>query len=218
MHRDSHWQPQLGFRRPPDARAAWQWRWFWGESNLSNCVASRHQISPAKGQGFVEQGQVTLVWIPWSMNRLYFLTLERHLMCLEQTLYKKHEHFFCLFCFTNGYFAFFNFYFLSFLEDNCCCCCSITQSCPTFCYPMDCTMPSFSVLHHLSEISQTHIHWERNAIQPPHPLSSPSLPALSLFQHQGLFQWGGSLHQVAKVLELQLQHKFFQWIFRTDFL
>ena len=57
-----------------------------------------------------------------------------------------------------------------------------------------------------------------DAIQPSPPLSSPSSPAFSLSQHQGLFQWVGSLHQVAKVLELQLQHQSFQWIFRTDFL
>ena len=57
-----------------------------------------------------------------------------------------------------------------------------------------------------------------DAIQPSHPLSPPSFPAFSLSQHQGLFQWVSSLHQVAKLLELQLQHQFFQWIFRTDFL
>ena len=57
-----------------------------------------------------------------------------------------------------------------------------------------------------------------DAIQPSHPLSSPSPPTFNLFQHQGLFQWVSFLYQVAKVLELQLQHQSFQWIFRTDFL
>ena len=57
-----------------------------------------------------------------------------------------------------------------------------------------------------------------DVIQPPHPLSSPSLPTFNLFQHQGLFKWVSSSHQVAKVLEFQLQHQCFQWIFRTDFL
>ena len=62
------------------------------------------------------------------------------------------------------------------------------------------------------------IHWVSDAIQPSHPLSSPSPPAFNLSQHQGLFQWVSSSHQVAKVLEFQLQHQSFQWIFRTDFL
>ena len=74
------------------------------------------------------------------------------------------------------------------------------------------------VLHQLPELAQTHIHCIGDAIQPSHPLSSPSPPAFNLSQHQGLFQWVSSLQQVAKVLELQLQHQSFQWIFRTDFL
>ena len=73
------------------------------------------------------------------------------------------------------------------------------------------------VLHHLLELSQTHVHWVGDTIQASHPLSSPS-PPFSLSQHQDLFQWVGSLHQVAKLLELQLHSLSFQWIFRTDFL
>ena len=65
----------------------------------------------------------------------------------------------------------------------------------------------------LPEPTQTHVHWVGDAIQPSHPLSSPSLPAFSLSQHQGLFQWVSSSHQVAKVLEFQLQHQSFQWVF-----
>ena len=76
----------------------------------------------------------------------------------------------------------------------------------------------FPVHHQLPELTQTHVHWVSDAIQPSHPLSSPSPPALNLSQHQGLFQWVDSLHQVAKVLEFQLQYQSFQWIFRTDFL
>ena len=64
----------------------------------------------------------------------------------------------------------------------------------------------------------THVHRVSDAIQPSHPLSSPSPPAFSLFQHQSLFKWVSSLHQVAKVLEFQLQHQSFLWIFRIDFL
>ena len=82
---------------------------------------------------------------------------------------------------------------------------------------MDCSMPGFPVLHHLLKLAQIHVHWLSDAIQPSHPLSSPS-PAFNLSQHQGLFQWVGSSHQMAKVLELQLQYQSFQWIFRDDFL
>ena len=94
---------------------------------------------------------------------------------------------------------------------------SIAQSCPILCNPMECSMPGFPVLHQLMELAQTHIHQVSDTIQSPHPLSSPS-PAFNLSQHQGLFQWVSSLHQVAKVLEFQLQHQSFQWIFRTNFL
>ena len=66
----------------------------------------------------------------------------------------------------------------------------------------DCSTPGFPVLHHLPELAQTHVHGASDAIQSFHPLSSPS-PAFSLSQHQGLFQWVGSSHQMAKVLELQ---------------
>ena len=72
--------------------------------------------------------------------------------------------------------------------------------------------------HQLPEFTQTHVHWVGDAIQPSHPLSSPSPPAFNQSQHQGLFKWVSSSHQVAKVLEFQLQHQSFQWIFRTDFL
>ena len=76
---------------------------------------------------------------------------------------------------------------------------------------------SLPVHHQLPEPTQTHIHRISDAIQPSHPLSSPS-PTFNLSQHQALFQWVSSSHQVAKVLEFQLQHQSFQWIFRTDFL
>ena len=79
---------------------------------------------------------------------------------------------------------------------------SVTQSCPTFCDPMDYSTPGFPVHHQLVELAQTHIHWVGSAIQPSHPLLSPSPSASNLSQHQGLFQWHSSSHQVAKVLEL----------------
>ena len=83
---------------------------------------------------------------------------------------------------------------------------SVAQSCPTLCDPMGCSTPGLPVQHQLPLFTQTHVHWVGDAIQPSHPLSSPSLPALNLSQHQGLFQWVSSSHQVAKVLECQLQH------------
>ena len=76
---------------------------------------------------------------------------------------------------------------------------SVAHSCRTLCDPMDCSMPGFSVHHQLPEFTQTHVHRVSDAIQPSHPLSYPSPPAPNLSQHQGLFKWVGSSHQVAKV-------------------
>ena len=94
---------------------------------------------------------------------------------------------------------------------------SVDQLCPTLYDPLDGSMPGLPVHHQLPEFIQTHIHWVGDAIQPSHPLSSPS-PAFDLSQHQDLFKWVSSSHQVAKVLEFQFQHQSFQRIFRTDFL
>ena len=82
------------------------------------------------------------------------------------------------------------------------------------CNPMDCSMPGLPVHHQLLEFTQTHVHRVSDAIEPSHPLSATSLPAFHLFQYQGLFKWVSSSHQMAKVLEFQLQHQSFQWIFR----
>ena len=90
--------------------------------------------------------------------------------------------------------------------------------CPTLCDPMNCSMPGLPVHHQLLEFTQTHVHRVGDAIQPPHPLSSPSPPAPNPSQHQGLFQWINSSHEVVKVLEFQLQHQSFQWTPRMDFL
>ena len=98
-----------------------------------------------------------------------------------------------------------------------CCHCSVTQSCPNLWSHglqhtrLPCPSPS-------PELAQTLVHWVDDATQPFFPLSSPSPPAFNLSQHQDLLQWVGSSHHVAKVLELQLQHQSFQWIFRVDFL
>ena len=95
---------------------------------------------------------------------------------------------------------------------------SIAQSCPTLCNPTDCSTPGLPVHHQLLEFTQTHVYWVSDAIQASHPLSSLSPPTFNLSQHQGLFKWVSSLHQVAKALEFQLQHQSFQWTLRTDFL
>ena len=95
---------------------------------------------------------------------------------------------------------------------------SATKSCLTLCNPMNCSTPGLPVHHQLLESTQTYVHWVSDAIQPSRPLSSRSPPALNLSQHQGLFQWVNSSHQVAKVLEFQLQHQSFQWTPRTDLL
>ena len=81
---------------------------------------------------------------------------------------------------------------------------SVAQSCLTLCDPMNCSTPGFPVHHHLPEFTQTHVHWVGDAIQLSHPLSSPSPPAPNPSQHQSLFQWVNSSHEVAKVLEFQL--------------
>jgi len=88
---------------------------------------------------------------------------------------------------------------------------SVSQLCPTLCDPMNSSMPGLPVHHQLLEFTQTHVHQVGDAIQPSHPLSSPSPPAPNPSQHQGFFQWVNSLHEVAKVLESQLQHQSFQW-------
>ena len=93
---------------------------------------------------------------------------------------------------------------------------SVAQLCQTLQDPMDCSKPGFPVHYQLPELTQIHVHGANDAIQPSHPLSSPSPPVLNLSQHQGLSQWVSSLHQVAKVLEFQLQHQSFQWTPMTD--
>ena len=91
-------------------------------------------------------------------------------------------------------------------------CCSVAQLCLALCDPMDCSTPGLLVPHHLPRFAQVHVHCISDAVQPSHPLSPPSPPALNLFQ------WVSPLHQVAKRLELQLQHQSFQWILKVDFL
>ena len=83
---------------------------------------------------------------------------------------------------------------------------------------LSCVRLFAGVHHQLPEFTQTHVHWVSDAIQASHPLSCPSPPALNTSQHQSLFKWVSSSHQVAKVLEFQLQHQSLQWTPRTDLL
>ena len=95
---------------------------------------------------------------------------------------------------------------------------SVAQSCPTLCDPINRSTPGLPVHHQLLEFTQTHVHWVDDAIQPSHPLSSPSPPAPNPSQHQSLFQWVNFLHEVAKVLEFQPLYQSFQRTPRTDLL
>ena len=89
---------------------------------------------------------------------------------------------------------------------------SVAQSCLALCDPMNHSTPGLPVHHQLPESTQTHGYWVSDAMQPSHPLLSPSPPAFSLSQHLGLFQWVSSSHQVAKILEFQLQFlSFLPW-------
>ena len=95
---------------------------------------------------------------------------------------------------------------------------STAQSGPTLCDPIDCsTQASLSTTNSWNLLELAHVHRVNDTIQPSHPMSCPSPSAFNLSQHQGLFKWVSSLHQVAKVLEFQLQHQSLKWIFRTDF-
>ena len=97
---------------------------------------------------------------------------------------------------------------------------SVQFSCSvvSLCYPMDRSTPGLPVHHQLPEFTQTHVHRVGDAIQPSHPLFSPSPPSSNLSQNQGLSQWVSSSHQVAKVLVFQLQHQSFQWTLGSDLL
>ena len=95
---------------------------------------------------------------------------------------------------------------------------SVAQSCPTLCYPMNCSTPGLPVHHQLPEFTHTHVHRAGDAIQPSYPLSSTSPPALNPSQHQSLFQWVNPSHEVANILEFQLQHHSLQRNPRVDLL
>ena len=85
----------------------------------------------------------------------------------------------------------------------------VTKSCPALCNPINCSMVGFLILYYILEFAQIHVHWVGDAIQPSHPLLPSSPLALNLSQHQDLFQWVSSSHQVTKILEFQLPNKMY---------
>ena len=100
---------------------------------------------------------------------------------------------------------------------------SVAQSCPTLCDPMNRSMPGLPAHHQLLEFTRTHVHGVSDAIQPSHPLSSPSPPAPNPSQHQSLFQWVNSSHKVAKVLSFRQMSGYylklwFSWYLPIDHL
>ena len=147
-------------------------------------------------------------WISWSLfSRMHREFMSKHCIGIIKLEYYESSN--VIGIFTAGHIRAFNM--LDFAEELSVQFSSVTQLCLTLCGCMDHSMPAFPVHHQLLELAQTHVHRVSDAIQPSHPLYSPSPLAFNLSQHQGLFQWVSSLHQVAKVLEFQLQHQSFQW-------
>ena len=130
-------------------------------------------------------------------KRLFYTSVSILLSCIQG--YRYHLSKFHIYAFSSVQFS------------------SVAQSCPTLCDPINRSTPGLPVHHQPTEFTHTHSHWVSEAIQPFHPLSSPSPPSPNPSQHQGLSQWVNSSHEVAKVLEFQLQRQSFQWMLRTDF-
>ena len=159
----------------------------------------------------IEERQ-SFIYVPAIVSNLFYLSII-YLACYLQ-LWSYHSYILCLALFFKFNIAFSQvFHYTHSVQFT-----SDAQSCPTLCDPVNHSTPGLPVHHQLPEFTQTHVHWVSNAIQPSHPLSSPSPLALNLSQHQDLFQWVNSSYQVAKVLEFQLHHQSFQWILSTDFL
>ena len=149
--------------------------------------------------------QIWAVWVIISLNVLSSPppppseTSVVHMLVHQMMPHRLCSFFIILFFFL--LLKLYNLNWLSTVEFN-----SVSRLCPTLCDLMDCSTPGFPVHHQILELTQTHVHQVGDAIQPSRPLSFPSPPAFNLSQHQGLFKWVSSLHQVAKVLEFQLQH------------
>ena len=169
-----------------------------------------HEFEQAPGVG---DGQESLACCcPWGRKKLDMTEwLNRTVLFLELSLLLK--KFVCFSHLNHGYKTLLYIWSIYWY-----CFCSFAELCLAPYNPINCNIPGSSVLHYLPKFAQTHVHWVGDVIWPNHPLSSPSPPAFTHSQHQGLSQWVGSLRQVAQVLELQLQNLSFQWIFKVDFL
>ena len=169
------------------------WVWFW-------TLNGEKGISPLRM--FSKSVDTSPLSLPQNQDSLWCPPMLPSVACLDPTSWQHVSG--TQRCWSNGSHAVIgeNLFSLSYYT----CCFSVSRSCLTLGNPMNCSMPGFPVLHCSPEFAQTHVHWIGDAIQPSHPLSPPSPPALNLSQYQGLFHWVGSLHQLAKVLELQLQH------------
>ena len=159
---------------------------------------------------FIKKKEISNIWSLWQGSRnISYITIQYFSTCndsaaLQGTFGNAWRHFSCY----NSW-GWWYWYLVSSVS-------LVTQLCLICNDPMDCSTPGLPVHYQLPEFTQTHGHWVSDAIQPSHPLSSPSPPALNLSQHQGLFQWVSPSHQLAKVLEFQLQHQSFQWTPRTE--
>ena len=134
--------------------------------------------------------------------------------CVKETVWQPNQYLLIQFNHHIAYFTLFKHHLFHFWNSFS----SVAQSCPNVCDLMDCSTPGLPVHHQLPESTQNQVHRVGDAIQPSHPLSSPSPPAFNRSQHRGFFRWVSSSHEVAKVLEFQLQHQCFQWTPRTDLL
>ena len=191
-----------------DARGDWGWKGG-RRLKLHNCRPGRQcgtQIYKLAMQVFSSQGKADHPGIPCSLRSPHHEWMAKWINVSIKGMHDEH-------LWVAGFKAPALLQLISSVQFS-----SVTQSCLTLCDAMDCRTPGFPVHHQLPEFTHAHVHWVGDAIQPSDPLSSPSPPAFNLSQHQGLFKWVSSWHQVAEVLEFQLQHQSFQWIFTTDLL
>ena len=171
-----------------------QWTWVWVNSGSSWWTGrpGMPQFTGNKQLDVTERLNWTVLTFISMSGTFHDIRRQKakSLMLLKTVLFSIHTfpHFIPVFCLRWGNF----------------CCCSVTQLCPTPYDPMDCSSPGFPFHHQLLEPTQTHVHRISDSIQPSHPLPSPSHPDFSLSQHQGLFKWVHSLHQMAKVWSFSL--------------
>ena len=178
----------LALRKPPDQAHPWM------TTGRKELIYSCQSLTESRALLVPLYYKMSLNSHSW---RWFFETLVHNLLGLPAFWIKS--------LFIAPTIRFLIFYFLCSKQYKFGLSCSFAQLCPSLCDPIDCSMPGFPVHHRLLKFAQTQAHWVGDAIQPSHPLLSPS-PAFNLSQHQGLFKWVSSSHQVAKILEIQLQH------------